>query len=84
MDESFTEEWLAPLLAPLLADVERVDMAKGKLQREAERLELIKTARKEVYYKSLSFSHLAGSDDEVVEDLLLAIKDIYEPRRNAL
>ncbi|EHH2481605.1 hypothetical protein WOC09_03205 [Vibrio parahaemolyticus] len=80
IDESFTEEWLAPLLA----DVERVDMAKRKLQREADRLELIKTTRKEVYYKSLSFSYLADSDDGVVEDLLLTIKDIYEPRRNAL
>lgn len=80
LDEAFTEEWLAPLLA----DVEQVDDAKRKLQREADRLDAKKTTRKEVYYKALSFSHLAGSDDEVVEDLLLAVKDIYEPRRNAL
>lgn len=80
LDEAFTEEWLAPLLA----DVEQVDVAKRKLQREADRHDVRKKVAKEAYYKALSFSHLASSSDEIVEDLLITIKDIYEPRSNAL
>ncbi len=80
LKEGFTEEWLAPLLA----DVVQVDVAKRKLQREANRHDVRKKVAKEAYYKALSFYHLANSSDEVVEDLLIAIKDIYEPRSNAL
>jgi hypothetical protein len=80
LDQSFIEEWLAPLLA----DVTDTDTAKHKLRRESDRFQARIKKSKEAYYKALSFRCLSGSEDEVMEDLLTTVEEIYSPRAGAL